>query len=126
VVSLVIILVSADLVLYFEKPSPKANITTFEDAIWWGFVTFSTLGYGDKYPVTFGGRAVAVVLMTLGFSLFSIIVAGAVSFFMKRNEKSGVISSTGYDFVDVSGELSKMNSILERLERIEKKIDDKK
>lgn len=125
IISLVLIFVASDLELFFEREAPNANITTFGDAVWWGFVTFSTLGYGDKYPITFGGRAVAVVLMTLGFALFSIIVAGAVSFFMRRG-KSGVISSTGYDFVDLPGESMKIDEVLRRLEKIEEKIGNEK
>ncbi|MEK7452716.1 MAG: ion channel [Patescibacteria group bacterium] len=124
IVSLVVIFVSADLVLFFEKPAPGANITTFEDAVWWGIVTFSTLGYGDRYPITFGGRVVAVFLMTLGFVLFSIMVAGAASFFMRR-ERVEIISSTGYDFVDIPGESHKLNTVLDRLDDIERKLDSK-
>lgn len=57
-------------VLYFEFAAPNANITTAQDAFWWVYVTVSTVGYGDRYPVTFGGRIVAMVIMTAGVGLF--------------------------------------------------------
>ncbi len=124
VVTIVVIFIAADVVLFFERMNPKANIDTFEDAVWWSFVTFSTLGYGDKYPITFGGRSVAVLLMTLGFALFSIIVAGAVSFFMKkRRSNAGNIRVSGF-VGDESSEL-KMEEIIKRLDSIEKKLEAK-
>jgi voltage-gated potassium channel len=56
-------------VLHFESNAPHANITTGGDAIWWGIVTITTVGYGDFYPVTTGGRSVAVIMMIVGISL---------------------------------------------------------
>jgi voltage-gated potassium channel len=56
-------------VLHFEHGAPNGNITTGGDAIWWGIVTITTVGYGDFYPVTSGGRSVAVIMMFVGISL---------------------------------------------------------
>ena len=57
--------------LYFEKDAPGANITTGGDALWWGYVTATTVGYGDKYPVTMGGRIVGTLMLTVGVALFA-------------------------------------------------------
>jgi voltage-gated potassium channel len=56
-------------VLHFET-EPESNIKTAEDAIWWAFATITTVGYGDRYPVTSEGRFVATILMCAGVGLF--------------------------------------------------------
>ena len=58
-------------VLPFEAKAPNANITTGGDALWWGIVTVTTVGYGDEYPVTTGGRPVGVILLLTGVALFA-------------------------------------------------------
>lgn len=57
-------------ILHLEEASPDRNIKTPSDAIWWSIVTITTVGYGDRYPVTDAGRMVAAVLMVAGVGLF--------------------------------------------------------
>ena len=57
-------------ILSAESASPNANITNAADAIWWAYVTITTVGYGDKYPVTNMGRIVGIFVMTAGVGLF--------------------------------------------------------
>ncbi|MFG6503817.1 potassium channel family protein [Microbacterium sp. P05] len=71
-------------VLSFERNAPGANITTFEDTVWWAFCTVSTVGYGDFYPVTTGGRTVAIFLMMGGVILVGLIVASFSSWVAER------------------------------------------
>lgn len=49
---------------------PGSNIKTADDAVWWSVTTVTTVGYGDRYPVTDGGRIVAMFLMLSGVGLF--------------------------------------------------------
>jgi voltage-gated potassium channel len=58
-------------ILHFELGVDNSNIRTAEDAMWWAWVTITTVGYGDYAPVTTGGRAVAAVLMFVGVGIFS-------------------------------------------------------
>lgn len=57
-------------VLSAEGGSPDANITDASGALWWTYVTITTVGYGDRFPVTLGGRIVGVFVMTAGVGLF--------------------------------------------------------
>ena len=64
-----------------ERNTPDANITSATDAIWFTYVTMTTVGYGDKYPVTNPGRFVSMVIMAAGVGLFGALtgyVANAV------------------------------------------------
>ena len=60
-------------VLHFESQDPTANITNAADVLWWSIVTMSTVGYGDYYPVTVGGRFTAALLMFCGIGLFAML-----------------------------------------------------
>ena len=55
----------------FEQHAPGANITTAGDTLWWGYVTATTFGYGDQYPVTTGGRLSVLIMLTVGVALFA-------------------------------------------------------
>lgn len=74
----------AKLVFHFESMSPNANIQTYSDALWWGIVTFLTVGYGDKYPVTIEGRILAGFLMVTGVVVMGILTAKISAYFLER------------------------------------------
>ena len=67
-----------------EHTAPGANITNYGDAIWWAFVTITTIGYGDYFPITFEGRTIAVLLMLSGLALVSVITVSFASWFLDR------------------------------------------
>jgi voltage-gated potassium channel len=74
-------------ILHFED-SPQANIKTAEDAVWWAMTTITTVGYGDRFPVSTGGRLVAVLLMTAGVGLFGTMSAALAAWFISGNTES--------------------------------------
>jgi voltage-gated potassium channel len=67
--------VSSLLVLQFEGRSADANIVTGGDALWWGLVTITTVGYGDFYPVTSLGRIVGVAVMFAGVGIIGALAS---------------------------------------------------
>nr|WP_299243518.1 ion transporter [uncultured Halomonas sp.] len=69
-------------ILLVESPNPDSPIDTAEEALWWAFVTVTTVGYGDYYPITTLGRVVAVLLMICGVGLFGSFAAYVGSLFI--------------------------------------------
>ena len=70
----------------FEANHPGSNIHDFGDALWWSVVTVTTVGYGDRYPVTAAGRGVAVVLMLVGIGLVGVVTASVASYFVEQGQ----------------------------------------
>lgn len=73
-----LVTVGSALMLMIEGDIPESNIHNASDALWWVFVTISTVGYGDHYPVTTLGKILAAVIIVCGVGLFG-MVAGLVS-----------------------------------------------
>ena len=69
-------------VLSAEHGSPDANIVNASDAIWWAYVTITTVGYGDQYPVTNAGRLVGILVMTAGVGLFGTLSGFLANLFL--------------------------------------------
>ncbi len=86
---------------------PEANIKTAEDAVWWSISTITTVGYGDRYPVTTEGRILGMALMIAGVGLFGGLSGLAASFFLGDHEKH----------------TRENKEILERLDLLQQKID---
>lgn len=72
----------ASLGILAVEPRAEANITTAEDALWWSFATVTTVGYGDVYPVSEAGRAIATALMIVGVGLFGVLSGSVASIFL--------------------------------------------
>jgi voltage-gated potassium channel len=81
--ALVVIWVASLAMLDAERGRPGANIENFGDAVWWSFVTITTVGYGDYYPVTPFGRTVAVGLMGVGVALVGVVTATFASWVLE-------------------------------------------
>ena len=74
-------------ILRLEQAIPTSNIKTPSDALWWSIVTITTVGYGDRYPVSDGGRIVAVILMIVGVALFGTFTGFVASLFVEPDIK---------------------------------------
>jgi voltage-gated potassium channel len=82
--TVIVLFCAALAVLDAERRSAHANITTFGDALWWATTTVTTVGYGDRYPVTAEGRFVAVGLMLAGIALIGVVTASFATWLIDR------------------------------------------
>lgn len=79
------ILLGTMLVAYFEGIS-------FANALWWAFVTTTTVGYGDIAPTTTAGRCVAAFLMVTGIGFIGILTGTVATFFLSPNDEAKEIN----------------------------------
>ena len=87
ILAILLIIFSSIAILQVEN-TPDGNINTAEDAIWWAYVTITTVGYGDLYPTTTEGRIIAAFLMTAGVGLFGTFTAYIASMFVSDKKVS--------------------------------------
>ena len=93
--SLGLIFVCSEVVYRVEPAS--SGFTTRGDAIWWGFVTFTTVGYGDLVPVSETGRFVAVILMVGGVALIGLLAGSLAEFLADSDQAEGLQADAAAD-----------------------------
>lgn len=97
----------AGLALAFERRADGSNIQNFGDALWWGITTITTVGYGDRFPVTTEGKFISVFIMLLGISLFSLVTASVAAMFVKPSAQK---------------QEATLEDVLQRLEEMEARL----
>lgn len=101
-----------------ESRAEEANITNLPDALWWASTTVTTVGYGDRYPVTGLGRLVAVGLMVVGIALLGVVTASVAAFFVSRiQDVQEAEERTEATLSDVLSELREVRARLDLLDR---------
>lgn len=86
-------------ILYLEESAPGANITTASDALWYTIVTISTVGYGDRYPVTNPGRITGAVIIVVGVGIFGTFTGYLANLFLSPRKDDEGEGSAGADSV---------------------------
>jgi voltage-gated potassium channel len=85
--AILMIVIMGAAVLDIERGATGSNIKTPMDALWWGLVTITTIGYGDKFPVTTEGRLIAGVLIIFGVAMISAITASFASWILTQGDE---------------------------------------
>ncbi|MFC7587661.1 potassium channel family protein [Nonomuraea antimicrobica] len=103
-------------VLDVERHNPDGNITTIGDALWWSLTTMTTVGYGDRFPITSEGRLVAAGLMLAGIALLGVVTAAIASWFVERFERSVAMERrTEEELANVATELAELRKTVAEL-----------
>ncbi len=122
-VSVVLVILSADLFLMFETTSDSL-FKSFADALWFSVVTVATVGYGDVYPKTPQGRILAVLLIIFGVSIFGIVTASISSYLVEQDIKDERRSEE-QKIQELVAEEKQMESKLEKMYQEETFIQSK-
>ncbi|MEQ1852148.1 MAG: ion transporter [Chthoniobacteraceae bacterium] len=73
VLAVIVLLIFSCIAVLVLEDSTDSNIKTPFDAVWWAVSTITTVGYGDKFPVTIEGKIVAIILMVTGVGFFGVL-----------------------------------------------------
>jgi voltage-gated potassium channel len=85
------------------------SIDSLGDALWWAVTTVTTVGYGDMFPVTPAGRAIATFLMLSGIALFGVLTANIAAFFVEQDQEDDPLAA-------------KVDEILRRLDQLDARL----
>jgi flagellar basal body-associated protein FliL len=120
--TILVLTASSVLVLQFESQSPDANITRGGDALWYSIVTITTVGYGDRYPVTAAGRITAMFIMFMGVgiigALASILASLLVGSSAPAEEEAAIAEPAPpveIEIATIKNELAAMRQLLEKI-----------
>jgi voltage-gated potassium channel len=91
------VLVVCSAVAYRAEHATNPGFATFGDALWWGIVTLTTVGYGDIVPKTSAGRFSGVIIMITGIAVLGVLAGSLASFFRLSPTESGSESPPGDD-----------------------------
>jgi voltage-gated potassium channel len=105
--ALFLVVGSSAAILRFEDLA-GSNIKTADDAVWWAFTTITTVGYGDRYPVTGEGRFIAAILMTAGVGLFGAFSAALAAWFLAPEDEA-----TDAEIAALRAEIAALRQIIE-------------
>lgn len=71
-ITLILIYLSAVGIYYFENTAQPEHFSSIFDSLWWAIVTLTTVGYGDVYPITVGGRVFTFIILLIGLGIVAI------------------------------------------------------
>jgi voltage-gated potassium channel len=120
--TMLVLTVASVLVLQFENKSPDANIHTGWDAFWYSMVTLTTVGYGDRYPVTVGGRITGMFIMIMGVgvigalaSILSSVLLGSSSAPEEEIPPAAAAPTVEQELADMKERMAVMQQLLEKM-----------
>ena len=84
VITLMLIYFSAVGIYYFENEAQPEHFTSIFDSLWWAIITLTTVGYGDVYPITVGGKVFTFFILMIGLGIVA-IPTGIISSALTRS-----------------------------------------
>ena len=72
IITLILIYFSAIGIYYFENQAQPEHFSSIFDSLWWAIITLTTVGYGDVYPITVGGKVFTFLMLLIGLGIVAI------------------------------------------------------
>jgi voltage-gated potassium channel len=116
-VAVTVVIGAAATVLDAERSAPGSNITTFPDALWWAATTVTTVGYGDRFPVTAEGRLVGVLLMVVGIAVFGSITAALAGRLIRASAEDASDAADSDRIRELEATVARLSTALEHVSR---------
>jgi len=102
-------------IVFAEAYNTDSNIKTAGDGVWWAFVTITTVGYGDQFPVTNLGRFMGFFVMVLGVGSFAVLTGYLANSFLSPGDK---VSLKQVEATDQNEEISEFRRLLHEQEKV--------
>lgn len=84
--------ISAVGIYYFENSAQPEQFKSVFHSLWWAVITLTTVGYGDVYPITVGGKIFTFVILTIGLGVIAVptgLIASALTKTLKSDDQNG-------------------------------------
>ncbi len=125
VLVLLVVQIGSVWVLRFESLNPDANIKTGGDALWYAFVTITTVGYGDRYPTTSAGRLAGIALMICGVGIFSVFTGFIANSFLAPAKKKEKDITEIAEQNDPKAKIAEIKAMLEEQQRVTSELQER-
>ena len=109
-------------IVFAEVHNPDSNIKTAGDGVWWAFVTITTVGYGDRFPVTNLGRFIGFFVMVLGVGTFGVLTGFLANAFLSPDDDESGKQREG---PEPNAEMSELRRLLDAQESVNARILNK-
>ena len=100
-----------------ERHEPGSSIRTFGQALWWALTTFTTVGYGDTFPVSREGRFIAALLMIGGVALAGVVTATLASWIVSLVDEENAEQEAATQ-AQVAALQQQVDELSERIDRL--------
>jgi len=100
-----LVFLSATIEFEFERQAQPESFSRYSDAVWWSIITLTTVGYGDMFPVTVGGRITAVLTLVVGLGIFgtflSLIGSAFIATIQEKNQTISISETAQHTLIEM-------------------------